>query len=112
MITFILGDSITEGLWDSKSGWADRIKSYVQAEEGKSGIKNHNKVYNLGLASNTTKQLVAGFESEVEVRLRMGQEYAFTFAIGINDTTYRNNQGFEIKPEQYKDELTTVNQTS
>jgi len=33
MIVFIFGDSITQGLWDSEGGWADRIKAFVQNEE-------------------------------------------------------------------------------
>jgi lysophospholipase L1-like esterase len=105
MITFIFGDSITEGLWDSKGGWADRIKAYVQAEEVKSGIKNYNEVYNLGVDGNTTKQLLERFEVETKARLWPDEEYAFIFAIGTNDTLHRNNAEFESTPERYENEL-------
>ena len=32
MIIFIFGDSKTEGLWDSKGGWADRTKCQLLVE--------------------------------------------------------------------------------
>ncbi len=105
MIIFIFGDSITEGLWDSKGGWADRIKAFVQSEEVKSGIKNYHEVYNLGVDGNTTKQLIERFETETKVRLWPAEECAFIFAIGTNDTLHRNNQEFESTPEHYEAEL-------
>ncbi len=105
MIIFIFGDSITEGLWDSKGGWADRIKAFVQSEEVKSGIKNYHEVYNLGVDGNTTKQIIDRFESETKARLWPDEEYAFIFATGTNDTLHRNNQEFESTPERYKSEL-------
>ncbi len=105
MIILIFGDSITEGLWDSNGGWADRIKAFVQSEEIKSGIKNYHKVYNLGVDGNTTQQIIKRFEAETKARLYPDEEYAFIFAIGTNDTLHRNNQEFESTPERYKSEL-------
>lgn len=105
MITFIFGDSITEGLWDSKGGWADRLKAYVQAEEIKSGVKNYHEVYNLGVDGNTTKQIIERFEAETKARLWPDEEYVFIFATGTNDTLHRNNEEFESTPERYETEL-------
>ena len=105
MIIFIFGDSITEGLWDSKGGWADRVKAFIQNEEIKSGIKNYHEVYNLGVDGNTTQQIIERFEAETKVRLFPDAEYAFIFATGTNDTLHRNNQEFESTPERYKSEL-------
>ena len=105
MITFIFGDSITEGLWDSKGGWADHVKAFVQSEEVASGIKNYHEVYNLGIDGNTTKQVIERFTAETTARLWPNEETAFIFAIGTNDTLHRNNQDFQSTPKQYKAEL-------
>ncbi len=108
MITFIFGDSITEGLWDSQGGWADRTKAFVQSKEVASGIKNYHEVYNLGIDGNTTQQLIARFEAETTARLWPDEEIAFIFAIGTNDTLHRNNSDFQSTPEQYQTELTQL----
>jgi lysophospholipase L1-like esterase len=108
MITFIFGDSITEGLWDSKGGWADRIKQYIHTEEIKSNIKNYNEVYNLGVDGNFTSQVIERFENEVKARLWEGEENVFIFAIGINDTLHWNNKKFQSSPEKYSEELTAL----
>jgi len=105
MIVFIFGDIITQGLWDSEGGWADRIKAFVQNEELKSGIKNYHEVYNLDIDGNTTKNIIDRFEAETKVRFWPNEEYAFIFAIGTNDTLHRNNQEPESTPESYKSEL-------
>jgi lysophospholipase L1-like esterase len=105
MIIFIFGDSITEGLWDSKGGWADRLKAYVQAEEVKSGIKNYHEVYNLGIDGNMTKDIVKRFEVETQARLWPEEDYAFIFATGTNDTLHRKKDELVSTPEQYQAEL-------
>ncbi len=105
MIIFIFGDSITQGLWDSKGGWADRVKAYIQAEEVKTGAKNYHYVFNLGVDGNTTKQVLARFEAEANARLWPNAECAFIFATGLNDTLHYNNQEFGSSPERYQLEL-------
>jgi len=105
MIVFIFGDSITQGLWDSRGGWADRIKAFVQSEEVNAGIKNYHQVYNLGVDGNTTKQIIDRFEAETKARLWPDEECAIVFATGTNDTLFRNSQDFESIPERYEAEL-------
>jgi lysophospholipase L1-like esterase len=108
MITFIFGDSITEGLWDSRGGWADRIKAYVQGQELKSGFKNYHQAYNLGIDGNTTDDILERFEGETRARLWPDESYAFIFATGINDTMHRGKQDFASTPEQYHDQLAKI----
>lgn len=105
MILFIFGDSIAQGFWDSKGGWADRVKAHVQSEESKHDIADYHGVFNLGVNGNTTKQVLERFNAETQARLWPGEEHAFIFAIGTNDTLHRNNQDFESTPERYSEEL-------
>jgi lysophospholipase L1-like esterase len=105
MITLIFGDSITQGLWDEKGGWADRLKAYVQTEEVKNKIANYHEVINLGVDGNFTRQVLARFENETQARYFPEEKYIFIFAIGINDTLHRDNTDFESTPEKYKLEL-------
>jgi lysophospholipase L1-like esterase len=104
MIIYIFGDSITEGLWDENGGWADRVKKSVLAREAQTGIQNYHEVYNLGVDGNTASLLIDRFESEVKARLWAGEESAFIFAIGINDTLRRNGD-FISSHQQYLNEL-------
>lgn len=73
----IFGDSITWGAGDtSVGGWADRLKAFYQATEPDI------EVYNLGINSNTSDDVLARFSAEAQAR---GCTIAL-FAIGINDS--------------------------
>ncbi len=109
MITFVFGDSIAFGLWDSMGGWADRLKSYVLDEEIKSNIKNYHYIYNLGVDGNFTHDIIDRFENEVKARFWEGEKYSFIFATGINDTLFRNKSNYISTPQKYYSELKTLN---
>jgi lysophospholipase L1-like esterase len=104
MITFIFGDSITLGLWDSQGGWADRFKRFVYSREVEHHLKDYHYVYNLGVDGNTTQQIIDRFVPEVKARLWHDETYAFIFATGINDTLHQNGQ-LASTPEKYQHQL-------
>lgn len=101
MYILMFGDSITEGLWDSKGGWADRLKSYINKNEIENGFKDYHEAYNLGIDGNTTSQILERFDGETKARLWPDSEYVFIIAAGINDTLHRGYEDFESTPEQY-----------
>ncbi len=109
MIIFIYGDSITQGLWDSKGGWADRVKAAVQAYEVDNGIKDYNKVFSLGVDGNTAELILERFDNETKARLWDGEEYAFIFATGTNDSLHRKQHlskiEYETSEEEYRNSL-------
>ena len=75
----IFGDSIVWGAWDkSKNGWVNRLNIYF-AEKNKDI-----NIYNLGIASETTSDLLKRVEKECEIR----KPGTIIIAIGINDTIY------------------------
>lgn len=105
MITFIFGDSITQGYWDSKGGWADRLKAHFFKKDIDTNFHYYHGIHNLGVDGNTTQQVIDRFKNEVETRLWPGSDYAFIFAVGTNDTIHRGGQEYISDADQYFDQL-------
>jgi acyl-CoA thioesterase I len=87
---FVFGDSCVQGFWDSKGGWATRLKQYFDASMAVAPDFPHHGFYHmvfpLGVSGDTTKSILKRFEFETEKR--MGWETAeeiFIFSIGVND---------------------------
>lgn len=75
----IFGDSIVWGAWDKeKAGWANRLSIYYQNNN------EENIVYNLGIPSETSTNLIKRIKNECEVR----EPNTIIIAIGINDALY------------------------
>jgi lysophospholipase L1-like esterase len=94
----IFGDSITQGMWDSRGGWAQRLID-DQFERQMADLEaDLPLVFNLGISADTTTHLLKRFEAETKARQRPG--LAFVFAIGTNDSMLADGQPF-LAPEQY-----------
>ena len=108
MVILIFGDSITQGYWDEKGGWADRIKSSVMSSDIKQGFKGYHGIFNLGIDANFTHHVIDRFDDEVNARKFPGadinSDYGVVFAIGVNDALHKDDS-FESTPEQYVKEL-------
>ncbi|HEY4963907.1 MAG TPA: SGNH/GDSL hydrolase family protein [Candidatus Saccharimonadales bacterium] len=108
MVIIIFGDSITQGYWDEKGGWADRIKKFVMDSDLKRGFKGYHGVFNLGIDANFTHHVIERFDDEIGVRKFPGadinSDYGVIFAIGVNDTLHKDSS-FESTPERYGKEL-------
>jgi len=103
---FIFGDSITYGAWDKDGGWASRLRKFVD----KKNISDPNfycLVYNLGISGDTTTDVLERFEFELKMRLQ--DELAVVFAIGINDSAFLNETQTNYVPlEQFKTNLQSL----
>lgn len=108
MVILIFGDSITQGYWDEQGGWADRAKKCVMKKDIARGYKGYHGVFNLGIDSNFTHNVVERFDHEVAARRFPGadanDDYGIIFATGINDTLHRGEE-FQSSPSQYGREL-------
>lgn len=94
----IFGDSITQGMWDRKGGWAQRlIDDYFSKQMGNMEA-DVPALFNLGVSADTTENLLARFEHEATARKR--PELAFVFAIGTNDSRIDGKTPFS-SPERY-----------
>ena len=75
----VFGDSIVWGAWDKeKAGWANRLAIYCQ------NSNDENIVYNLGIPSETTTDLLKRIKNELESR----NPNTIIISIEINDALY------------------------
>ena len=78
----VFGDSIAWGAWDKENaGWVNRLAIYCQNNN------NQNIVYNLGIPSETTIDLLKRIQNECESR----NPDTIIISIGINDALYLKN---------------------
>ncbi len=99
MRVLIFGDSITQGMWDTHGGWAQRLVADFFDKQLKDLDSDVPWVYNLGVSGDTTERLLNRFEAETVAR--MDAEVAFVFAIGTNDAWINADGGFNMSPEAY-----------
>jgi len=93
MVICIFGDSITWGAFDYKNGgWVGRLRNYFEEKD------EEIEIYNLGIAGNKTRDLLARFENEVKVR----KVDVIVFAIGINDVNKKEIEFKENVEKLYK----------
>jgi len=79
---FIFGDSIAYGAWDSKGGWAGRLRSHLDQKEPK---KHY--VYNLSIPTDeTSDEVLTRIDNELGVRQGSKKENVILIAIGVNDS--------------------------
>ena len=81
----VFGASTVWGSWDSKGGWVQRTRTYLENKILSKEQRCTLKIYNLGVSGNTTKHLLERFEFETKQRLKKGGETVFIFSIGTND---------------------------
>ena len=100
MRILIFGDSITEGMWDSRGGWAHRLVADFFAEQMKDLSDNSVPwVINLGISGNTTRDLLDRFDAETNAC--KDAEKAFVFAIGTNDAWINGDGSFNMSDQEY-----------
>ena len=81
----IFGASIIYGKGDSKGGWVQRLRSYLD-EKSFSDPNFDYSVYNLGVSGDTTENLLRRFEFEAKQRFQEEKELVIIFEIGTNDS--------------------------
>lgn len=84
MRILVFGDSITQGMWDSKGGWVQRLSAHYFEQQMQDLDADVPVVFNLGVSADTTDELLQRFEPEAAARRR--PDMAIVFAIGTNDS--------------------------
>lgn len=110
MIIFLIGDSITQGYWDSKGGWADRIKAEVFKRDIESDFHYYHGVHNLGIDGNTTTQVIERFDNETKARFWHDSDYGVVIAVGTNDTVIDRSGNAKSDPGTYRQQLEVLNE--
>jgi lysophospholipase L1-like esterase len=95
MIVLFFGDSITQGFCDSEGGWVERLRK----------TNNSTTFFNLGIAGDSSEDVLARFDNETMARADADEQIAFVFAIGLNDSRTKSGINFS-ETEQYIQNLT------
>lgn len=107
MKILLFGDSITYGAWDPEgSGWATRLRRYVDLKSLPVKHDEYHHVYNLGVCGDNSSYLLERFERELGARRRREQACAIVFAIGVNDSLYFHETGLNaVTPDKFEENL-------
>lgn len=106
---FIFGDSIAFGRGVNKvDNWASKINDFFDTN-----YSEENMVFNLGVPSETSTDLVARFEREIKARIKSKNPEDYSIAIiatGINDSKlkYKKTQVTEVDFTKNIDEIISV----
>lgn len=97
MVICIFGDSITWGAFlPFRGAWANLLRNYLES------LNKMIAVYDLGIDTNTSQDLVKRFNSEASAR----KPSAIIFAVGTNDSAYRKSRDKPLVPlNQFKENL-------
>lgn len=92
----VWGDSITHGSCDEEAlGWVGRIRKVLPADDW-------NHIYNFGICGDTSEDLIARFDVELEAL----HPQKVIFAIGINDSKFPEGSDTHlVSLEQYEQNL-------
>ena len=94
-----IGDSITKGSGFPASSWVSLL-----AENKENQQDENNLVYNLGIASDTTENLLSRMDIEMSSRKKSYLDTISILAIGINDSKYhRDSDTQEVELEKFKE---------
>jgi lysophospholipase L1-like esterase len=107
MRILVFGDSITQGIWDSRTGWVGYMIEDYNAQYLSGEIVDPPSIFNLGISGDTSRNVLNRFESEVQARRWKEEELCFIFLIGVNNTVKENNS-FWSTPKKYKDDLAAI----
>jgi lysophospholipase L1-like esterase len=107
MRVLVFGASITQGFWDTKGGWVQRLRSHYDTIKLQDIEKedDYPDIFNLGISGNTSKDLLNRLENEAKVRISNKNNSAIIFSIGTNNAAVEGNGKEWSTPEAYRAEL-------
>lgn len=108
MRILFFGDSITQGFWDLEHGsWVQRIRKDYDQLAIKNLAGHYPEVFNLGISGDMTSSVLKRMPYEIEARRWEDDPFILVFAIGLNDTIFRE-QEVAITPLQYREDLSML----
>jgi lysophospholipase L1-like esterase len=107
----IFGDSIAQGAWDERGGWADRLKGYYNSAKLDDLSVRSVGVFNLGISGNTADDVVVRIEGEIVTRQDKWatRNDLYIIAVGVNDSRSSGGQeNLVSSPEHYQEQLERI----
>lgn len=99
------GASATLGFWDTEGGWVQRIRTYYDSQRVRNYFVNQPTIYNLSISGETSSRLLKRFEQETTNRKFPGEDFAFIFSVGTNNSFIKGNGQPGSTPEEYRADL-------
>lgn len=106
MRVLVFGASSAQGYWDTKGGWADRLKLHYFGLQMRDFSKDIPKVMNLGISDDTTTHIINRIGHEAEARVN-AKGLSFVFQIGSNNAATLAGRP-RSTPEKYQTELKKI----
>ena len=101
----VFGHSITAGQWDTRGGWVQRLRTFLDSRALRRQDENLiNYVYNLGIGGDTSRDLLERIEQEIEPRFEPENLNIVMIQIGENDIQ-RTDGEVRIDEEEFRTNL-------
>ncbi len=106
MQILVFGDSIAYGAWDVEGGWVSRLRKFYDRR----GFKDENYFklfYQLGIDSQTTKDILDRFDAESKPRINENKkENVIIFEVGKNDSLFKESiKHRRVEPDEFERNL-------
>lgn len=114
MRILIFGDSITQGFFDSRGGWANRLANSYHEKKLKDPKVEWPTVFNLGVVGDFVQNVLDRVKNETKARRFMDEKVIIVIAVGINDSMLIDNRAvsdiysFQEKYEKLIDTVTKL----
>lgn len=105
MQILVFGASIVYGKWDSRGGWVQRLRTYIEEKEGRDGNID---VYNLGIDGGTSEKVLERLERETQPRV-CDKNAIIIISIGGNDSEInKKSRENRVSIEKYKENMEKI----
>jgi lysophospholipase L1-like esterase len=105
MRVLIFGASITQGFYDSEGGWVLKLWKYYTQEHRGNPTGRDITIFNLGISGDGSDRLLKRFKNETEARRFPGEDYAFVFSIGTNNSWVSGSGEPVSTPQKYANDI-------
>jgi lysophospholipase L1-like esterase len=106
MRVLVFGASSAQGYWDSKGGWADRLKHYYDKLQMHDFSREQPKVMNLGVSGDTTASLLKRVGPESKAR-QNEKGLAIIIQVGSNNAAEQNGK-LHSTAQEYQIDLEAI----
>lgn len=109
MRIFIIGDSITQGYYDTEGGWATRIFREFSRRDIASKKYDAAGVFNMGIDGDDAPKVLKRLDVELRARSYYGhkKENVAIFALGTNDSLKQGDKFIET-PAEFAENLAKI----
>ena len=88
MRVLIFGDSITQGYWDLRGGWVERVRNhYDSLQITDLEHRDEPTVFNLGISADNSQNVLDRIMPETKARTRHNNLPVVVIQIGVNDSS-------------------------